>query len=367
MKMVGDSMEYKYSECVYLHNENEVMDYFQGKENALFIMGCGFDPRMNVGISKLKDLVVGLDTLVLHYGRNNNAKSKENNKISNNNLAELKKVCGRINEETIERFQSGDDKTDIAYLSIKRKINKEEIRKYKHIIIDISAMPRTISFSLIEHIESIKDKKQKIFILVCENSQYDDKIEEVAARSAAQYLMCFNLFSMGRQALKENTTVWIPVMGDNEIAAFQKIAELIRAQEICPVIPFPAVDIRRGEKIIRKYGDYLFKNLKIEKRNIIYVPEREPMLIYTKLIETIMFYEKALKIFGEDETRYVFSSQSSKLMDVGILLTLLDLKKRGMMVTMAYVENAGYASIGTYNPESNHLSCVCLDEQEFEW
>lgn len=361
-------MDYEFGEGIYLRNEDEVRNFFEGKENALLILGCGFDPRMNVGVKTLNPLIINLDVWVLHYGRNNNSRSKINNKISQGNLSDLKQICKNIFEIRIERFAHGNEKSDIAYMSIKEKIQRGMLLGYKHIIIDISAMPRTISFSLVEYIRRIKDVNQKVYILVCENSKYDDKIEEIPARDAAQYMQCFNLFSAGREAVSESTTVWVPVMGYHELAAFKKIAEYVRADEICPVIPFPAEDIRRGEEIIRNYGDYLFKNLKIEKRNIMYAPEKAPMLVYTKLVDTILSYERALcDIADDEETRYVFSSQSSKLIDVGILLALLDLKKKNLIVTMAYVENGGYSQPEPCDEKYNHLSCVCMDDKEFEW
>lgn len=362
-------MGYEFGESIYLGKTEEIRDFFQGKSNSLIVLGCGFDPRMNVGIKTLMPSLNEVKMLVIHYGRHNNAKSRANSKLGQKNLNELYAICENreIEEVTIDRYMSANEKVDISYYSLQNKITKNMIENISNIIVDISAMPKEVSFSLIKHIRRIKTEQQKIYILVCENSRYDNKIEEIPARDPANYMQCFNLFTAGREAVNDSTTVWIPFLGEHESAAFKKIAEFVKPDEICPVIPFPAKDISRGEKIIRSYGNYLFKELKIEKKNIMYAPENQPLLVYMKLCDTIMFYESALHYKNEEDIKYVFSSQSSKLMDVGILLTLLDLNKRGLVVTMAYVDNEGYDHPEPCDETYNQLSCICLDDKEFGW
>lgn len=361
-------MKYEFEERVYLGNTREVQSFFEGKKRVLLILGCGFDPRMNEGVKVLQEAGTEFQVLVIHYGRNNNSRSKKNNSQAQKNLDELRNLVGMqsILEVDIQRYSLEGEKRDVTFLNIRNGIQKQMIQNYERIILDISAMPRTVSFYLIKHIYNIRADRQKVYILVCENSVFDDKIDEISARDSANY-MYFNLFTAGSESVNDSITVWLPVMGDHEMAAFRKIAEYVKPDEICPVIPFPSRNVRRGEKIIRSYGHYLFKELKIEKRNIIYVPENHPLLIYQKLCSTINFYEHALQSRDEEIVKYVFSSQSSKLMDVGIVLALLDLNKDGLVVTMAYVDNDGYNHPNVYESDNNQLSCVCMDDKEFCW
>lgn len=230
-------------------------------------------------------------------------------------------------------------------------------------------MPRTVSFNIIKRIWSIKEKSQKLYILVCENSDLDDNIEPIIAPETVGYLSGFNSFSMEMEAINDTTIVWLPILGYNELPAFKIIEEKLKPDELCPVVPFPGIDAKRGEKIIRYYGQYLFKSLEVDKRNIMYVPELYPLLTYEKLCNTVQYYENALNPDKKEIIRYVFSTQSSKLMDVGTLLTIMELQKQSYTVGIVIVENEGYNLNDKYvmDKNKNTLCCICLDDKIFEW
>ena len=262
----------------------------------------------------------------------------------------------------------GSSKILVISESVRESFKKENIQKYKYIIIDISAMPRAVVFSLIKRIIKVKDETQKVYIMVCENSEWDEKINPVIVEESAEYLQGFNPFSMSQDNTIEQT-IWIPMLGMNEENAFEIIYNFLDPIEICPVVPFPSTDIYRGETILRYYGDDLFRVHSIDKRNIIYVPENQPLLIYRKLYDTVRYYEKALVKDTRTSNRYkyAFSSQSSKLIDIGMLLAILHLESQNIKAGIVVVENQGYSSNEEYLEENNKLYCLCLNDEIFGW
>lgn len=362
-------MEFRWKDCLNLKNESEIELFFNNSRRQLIIIGKGFDPRTCEGIKTIQQGNTGIEILLLNYYEKRINSSKENVLNSEKNYQELLHIGqGKITEIVIKMWKEDiENKISITHESIRNNIKKEAIEKYDDIIIDISAMPRTVSFNLIKRINTIKTKEQKLYILVCENSEFDDKIEPIIAAEMAEYLQGFNTFSVGMESNSDSITVWLPILGYNELPAFKKIEEFLKPNEICPVLPFPAQNPRRGENTLRYYGEFLFKSLEIEKRNIIYVPEMQPLLTYQKLCNTVQYYENALNYDKNTEIRYIFSSQSSKLMDVGVLLTIMDLHEQGYTAGMALVENEGYRQTDKYNAGNNKLSCICLDDREFEW
>ena len=104
----------------------------------------------------------------------------------------------------------------------------EKIQDYKHILIDISAMPRGVAFSIIKRVLDIKSTAQSIYILVCENSECDDKIKPVLAEESAEYLPGFNTFSMSMEADNDENIIWLPILGMNEEAAFRIIDNYLK-------------------------------------------------------------------------------------------------------------------------------------------
>jgi hypothetical protein len=363
-------IEFQWQDSVYLKNDNEVRQFFRNHTEQLFVLGKGFDPRTCEGIKILSQLNEDIHILLINYFEKSTASSKQNEVKSTDNYKKLISLVKNdsFSEINIQMWKKElDNQRSITHESIRKSITKEVIEKYKEIIIDISAMPRTVSFNLIKRIKDIISKNQKLYIFVCENSDLDDKIDPIITAESAEYLQGFGTFSIGRESISDTTKVWLPILGFNELPALKKIEEFLKPNEICPVIPFPGLNAKRGENTIRYYGEFLFKALEVEKRNIIYVPESHPILTYLKLCNTVQYYENALNCEKDSIIRYIFSTQSSKLMDVGVLLAIMDLQNQGYTIGMAIVENEGYNVLGDYNEQNNKLSCICLNDKEFDW
>ena len=216
--------------------------------------------------------------------------------------------------------------------------------------------------------DSIKGETQKLCVAVCENSKFDDRIRPVIVDESAEYLPGFNTFSMLLEQ-DDGETVWFPVLGLDDVTAFHIIDNYLKPIEICPVIPFPSKDIQRGERILRSCGEALFRERHVEKRNIIYVPENYPLWVYQKLYDTVRYYEKALHIDQNSNRviKYAFSSQSSKLIDIGVLLAIMDLVREGIKAGIVVVENQGYQAEDPYPKEDEELYCLCLNDSIFAW
>ena len=252
--------------------------------------------------------------------------------------------------------------------SVRAQFSREFISGYQTIVIDVSAMPRGVGYSIIKRLIDIKGETQKLCVAVCENSKFADRIRPVIVDESAEYLPGFNTFSMLLEQ-DDGETVWFPVLGLDDVTAFHIIDNYLKPIEICPVIPFPSKDIQRGERILRSCGEALFRERHVEKRNIIYVPENYPLWVYQKLYDTVRYYEKALHIDQNSNRviKYAFSSQSSKLIDIGVLLAIMDLVREGIKAGIVVVENQGYQAEDPYPKEDEELYCLCLNDSIFAW
>lgn len=361
-----------WSECLFLDNPDKILDYFSSKSNSLLILGKGFDPRACTILESLKPIMPGLSVWLIDY--NDRAKKDDNNNESRskNNYKHLLDICdGVVNQELVVPLYGGNEnkRTLVISESVRNVFVSEMLQNYKHILIDVSAMPRGVAFSIIKRILDIKSEEQNIYILVCENSECDDKIKPVLGEESAEYLPGFNTFSMSMESDNDENIIWLPILGMNEETAFRIIDSYLKPIEICPVVPFPSKDIRRGENILRCYGQPIFRENNVEKRNIIYVPENHPVLVYQKLYDTVKYYEKALNISGKSgqSMKYAFSSQSSKLIDIGVLLAIINLNKENIKTGIVVVENQGYVLKDDYNKDNEKLYCLCLNDNEFNW
>lgn len=356
-------MEYTWRECIFLNDNKAIKEYFKNHKNSMFILGQGFDPRTCEGIGMFYHLDSEIKVFLIDYS--DKSDNSSNVKSASENL---KKIQGMIPHNQLNIIKV----KNIKHFSeeVKKELNKEKIKGFDNILIDVSAMPREISYVLIKRLLALRSGNQKIYVFVCENSALDDSIEPIIDKmDTVEFMHGFNSFSMGMETISDAITVWIPILGYNELSAFKKISDALEPDEICPVIPFPGLNANRGEKIIRYYGDYIFKTLEVDKRNIMYIPERYPLLGYEKLCKTVEYYKNAIAPDNDNDTsvRFVFSTQSSKLIDIGILLAIMDLQKQGYLVGIMTLEYEGYRFEGNYDIKQNKLCCLCLNDREFEW
>ena len=362
-----------WSEGLFLDQIYQIEAYFNKKE-ALFIMGKGFDPRSCAAIRKVAPIFKKLDLWLIDY---NDRAMQRNRKIedrSRENAKELDRLCAE-NDVTIRRldipqYEGSDTNRQLVFdVRVRQTIQGKELFKYPEIIVDITAMPRAVAFNLIKRISDIKKNNQKLSILVCENIDCDEKIQPNIVKESARYLTGINTFMMSSEAA-QNDTIWLPMLGTGEKDSFGMIVDFLKPIEICPIVPFPSADVSRGERILRFYGEELFRDRGVEARNTIYVPEQYPLLISQKLFDTVKYYEKALNNENEDGEhvyRYAFSSQSSKLMDIGLFLAVMRLLQESITAGIVVVENQGYQFEEVYAESDNKLYCLCLDENEFGW
>lgn len=359
----------KWEGCCFLEGERQIKERLRGMENVLLVVGKGFDPRAVRMLEILRDHLQGQNVWLIDYRDTTTRQNTDHASRSRKNAESVKSMCGNISldEKTVLEYsgQSGK-KVLVISESVREVFSRVALERYKNILVDVSAMPRSVSFSIIKRMLDIKGKEQKLFILASENSGYDDKISPRIVEESAQYLPGFNTFSMSSEA-DDDDVIWLPALGMNMEHVFDIIVNYLKAVEICPLVPFPSKDIRRSENILRHQGEKLFREYGVEKRNIIYIPERYPVLVYKKLCDTVHYYKKALETDESHPVKFVFSSQSSKLIDIGIFLAAFELADEGVKVGIVVVENEGYDSQTEYNRDDEELFCICLDKNEFEW
>lgn len=358
----------KWEECVLLEGKDALLEHFANKK-LLLIMGMGFDPR---ACHIAEHLIRSINDITIYVIDYNDVGIHDKKSRYEENIKRLQDISKEYN---VPFFQfdmpmykkDGLKKTLIISESVRTKINRECIIGFSNILIDISAMPKGVSFSLINRLIKIKDIQQKMSITVCENSMYDDSIISQIGEETAEFLPGFRTFSFTMEQ-NDHETVWFPILGMDDSKALRIIANYLKPIEICPIIPFPAVDVRRGEKMLRSCGEVLFRERAVEKRNIIYVPENDPRLVCQKIFLTVKYYEKAFGTNPDRNIQYVFSSSSSKLIDVGLLLAIISLSSEEDIETgIVILDKQGYSPLQEYHEENEKVFCLCLDENYFEW
>ena len=285
-------------------------DYQNSTEpDILFIMGMGFDPRTNNGIESIFSFKSKKkrDVHLLRY-----YKTEED--INETLLPKVQEHLDRLKvflsdsgypapqEKNI--FLRSDDDKSIASINATYIIPDFSIfEKYSDVIIDISAMPRGIfiplinkCLDLIDQYNSSNDTKKNLHIIVSENSALDGLIMDKGTDETASYIYGFRIKEVDKTI--DQKEVWLPILGENQTNQFDKIKVELNPVEICPILPFPSENLRRGDKLIIEYQDRLLNDNNVELKNIVYADESNPFQAYRLLSGTIQRYNDSFKLLS---------------------------------------------------------------------
>lgn len=314
----------------------------------LVIAGLGFDPRMPRGIEALVACQNegAVDAWLIDYDEGELSPSRqyvehvERNRTRATSL--ITSTGGNVRSCTIAMVE---DERKVGGRRVAQLAKAEDLAPYTDVVVDISALPRSLYFPLLGQLLKIHDRTRNqgrhavpanLHVVICENPQLDARIQEELSERA-DYLPLFS----GQAALTQDQDIpriWAPVLGEGQGMALQRIEQLIKATgkapEICPVLPFPATDPRRGDRLLLGYRQ-LFETWEVELRNIIYAAEWNPFDVYRQLCRLHDRYRDALQPLRG--AKMIVSAHSSKLLSLGVLLAA-----HNREIAVAHVEVDGY-------------------------
>lgn len=329
-------------------------DYFtSASRDILFLLGRGFDPRMNLGVKELLGYSGSgkRDCICIALDEGSESPSNRYKDRIDKNFKELEQIFngkGSIRSRTVLMW--ADDNRRIGSRNAAEVIkNVEDLSQYTDIIVDISALPRNIFCPLITKIIRLLENNQKkyskrspnLHVIVSENPRLDRLIRSEGLEQEATYIRGFS-GGLDLQSNKEKPRVWIPILGVGQIDKLRRIHTKVNPDEICPILPFPSVHPRRGDDLILEYREFLFDTLGVEIRNILYADERNPFDVYRQIRDTVIHYSNSLDPLGG--CMAAVSALSSKLLSLGALLAAIELD-----IGMAQVESYGYAIVNENN------------------
>ena len=330
--------------------ENFWKNFLAGKNlDLLFIMGLGFDPRMTSCLEKIMEIGGSGKRDVILLDIENLSDKYES--YAKNNIEVIKKIIkgkGKINTQKLKVYKKSRNKlTRIGPRKASEVINDiNDLIGYQNVILDISSMPRGIYFPLAAKILNLLEQGKhpmNFFLNVSEDAELDKHIQKIGIDESAMFLPLFGgEFDLEDEVAGiERPKLWIPILGENQAEELDRIYTLVKPDEICPILPYPSNEPRRGDNLIMEYRSILFDRWQVEPANIIYADETNPFDLYRQLYKTIEHYNKALKPLGG--CKVAVSALSSKLLSVGALLATYELYRiKGNSVGFVHIEGQDY-------------------------
>jgi hypothetical protein len=235
---------------------------------------------------------------------------------------------------------------------------------YDDVVVDVSAMPRMMAMTAIAFLVNDFDARRQrgeavpnLFVGVAESIALD---RGMAGKTFQEEVVNVPGFTGRIDAQSvDNPKIWLPVLGEGQQLRLQRIYDKVQPDEICPVIPFPSRDPRRGDALIEEYREVLFDGYRVDPHNIVYASEFNPFEAYRQIFTTVERYRVALDQLGS--CRAVISPLSSKLLSVGALLAAYDLSKpaSGGRRSAQFHVGMHYVEAGSYHPAPESGDQVC--------
>lgn len=293
----------------------------------LVVVGKGFDPRVTVSVRRLLAATSRrLDLLFLELPVESTDPSVR--PLVDYNLATLTSaVLGAGGTIEYLPLPKHTDSGSLGRLVSRAFQGGGYLERYDEMVVEISAMPRSIYFPLIRGIleRAHSDPQEavhwagELHIAVCEHPAIDALVVEEGTRPMAPV----GGFG-GSTKHGSNTIIWVPIVGENAGARMRRLYTELGPHEVCPVLPWPSRYPRRSDELLVEHRDLLFQTIRLEPRNVIHASEVNPFDLYRTIAELNERYVQALSPIGS--VQMVLSSHSSKLLSIGVLLAAYDFK-----------------------------------------
>ena len=317
---------------------------------VLFLLGRGFDPRALKALERFMAFgtLPKVWFLVFDNGQEDSALRKQ---LTEANHRELLALVGSDNVVELPAKIGVGSPTATSRSTTRAIGGQGVIVTPDDVVLDISAMPRVVALSAIAKLIHDLDERTK-------ESGQETNLHVVAAESVRTDLEAkgslmdevANLVGFSGRLNAETTEdvprVWFPVLGEAQQRRLEVIRDSVNPDEICPVVPFPSRDPRRGDQIVSEHVALLFEDFRVEPSNILRASEFNPFEAYRQLFLAMDRYRRALRELGG--CKAFVSPLSSKLLSVGALLACYDHRfgdvvGERLTVGIPYVETAAYA------------------------
>jgi hypothetical protein len=326
---------------------------------TLFVLGAGFDPRAVVALVRFLDLAGPQLVRVLSIALATTTADRLTVQLAQANRGAMEAISTKPNVDWRTLPYPDVAEASSAGLLLARSVLSDgHLNDVRYVVVDVSALPGGIYFPLIGALLQYCDEgklEAEIQVFACDNPELDEAIV-VAGLGQPATVGGFK-HGLDLETSRSGTRVWAPVLGSGHKEALAILSDRLRADETCPVLPFPARRPRLADDILLEYRQLLFETVFVEPRNFIYGDETNPFDLYRQLSSLQERYRTNLEPIGDSTV--VVSTHASKLLSVGALLAAYEAHLPVVSVPAADYALAQDVDVPRL-AEQNRLVCLWL-------
>jgi len=326
-------------------SEEFMSTFFADKtRRAVIIAGAGFDPRSTRATEVLSGVLGDrLRGIFLREERSGGQSA-----LSSLGDSNAKRLTDLVPKSRIAPFPVFS--TDNATVGGRRAIEtlkSETWTDVTDIVVDMSALSVGVAFPLVKLLlELARKNRRNLHVVVTDDPSIDEEIDGISSEKA-ETLFGFK-GGLGLHDTSDVTILWLPQLTARRRKALGRVhATLTEEQEVdvCPLLPFPARDPRRGDKLIEVFQEEFESVWRVDARDLIYVDERKPVDLYRSVLDIDDARTRVFRKLGGSQT--VLSPFGSKVLSLGALMAALERDFPVMYVeTLAYTSTPSVGSGG---------------------
>lgn len=286
---------------------------------TLLICGAGFDPR-TLDVPRLLDQRAGSISEVLALRPPAEGEHPEATDAADQNVDQLQALFG--DRLTLVDAPTVTDPSTSGLVLARKLVRDYGILTFDTVLLDMSGLPSSMSFTLLHLVFRQSEPNLPVslgsrfdgnlLVSIAEDASTDERIRATGLGEPSV------LPGFARRPDESRTCIWVPVLGRGADAELRALATFFEPDEVCPVVPFPAVDARRGDDLLVEHRELLVDVLQFEARNLLYASELNPFDLYRQLTRLALRYRRALAPLGG--VTIVVSEHSSKLLSLGVVM-----------------------------------------------
>jgi hypothetical protein len=213
-----------------------------------------------------------------------------------------------------------------------------DLARFTDVVVDFSALSIGSSFPLtrlmLEGIEA-REPLVNLHAMVTASPTTDDQIVPTPS-SVVGPVHGFP----GRWGIDETSRaakLWMPQLRFNQGPILERVYDYVLPDDVVPVLPFPALDPRVGDRLIDHYASEFDGRWQVDARSIVYAAEKNPLDFYRTVLR---IHDRRNPVFSSTTgSLLVLSPMGSKVLALGAMMAATE---RDLPVV--YVEALGYSA-----------------------
>lgn len=214
--------------------------------------------------------------------------------------------------------------------------------KYSDIVVDGSGMSRGICFPLLRQAMELGEKMgANVHVVLASNNHRTVKLDS-ESNDRADWIHGFQA-NMELDSMSDALTLWMPQLSHGsaaQLAVMRKHLDSLHVAlaELCPIIPFPSLDPRRGDELLFECRSVLQGEVGDERLNVIYAHESDPMDVFQTIARMEEVRRNVFSATGKQAVT-VLSPSGWRVGSLGMVLAAI-----AFNLPLLYVETISYTT-----------------------